>query len=228
MISTSDETWVPPPFIKEGFTAQNPMRGPDWDIERYAFSCLRYNSIEGAIRWCERMIKDGNFFRFTVRCPYHGNNIFWKCVCPLCNERYRMCVDYLLTLKKTVRDYCATHPELVGLETWKIMAEIREWTSTGRWDEQEGCRSSKVRSEDTQSQYHQFTETHLRAAGILGVPPDVPQNILKVRFRELIKQYHPDSVHHLGHEFRIIAEEKSKEIIWAHGYLASQRGTDSR
>jgi hypothetical protein len=209
--------------MKEGFTAQNPMSGPEWDVERYAFTWLQFgHSIEHTITLCERRIHEGNFSRLTVRCPYHGNNIFWKRVCPLCNSRYRMCIDYLLSLKKSVREYCATRPQLVGLETWEIIAQIRDWTRTGRWHAEEARESSRPAGEQARSNVPTFSTTHRHAAAILGVSPDSPREILQVRFRELIKQYHPDSVHHLGHEFRVIAEEKAKEIIWAHQYLSSR------
>lgn len=223
MISKTGETHVPPPLMKEGLSAEHPMRGPQWDVERYVFSWLRHgDSIEETVRWCEKMINEGNFSRITMRCPYHGINIFWKRVCPLCNERYRMCIDYLVSLKKTVRQYCATRPELVGLESWEIRAKILDWTRTGRWEEREAPNASRPAEEKKQVRVPVFDANRRRAAAILGVAPDVAPDVLKARFREMIKQYHPDSVHHLGHEFRVMAEEKTKEIIWANGLLSEQ------
>jgi len=42
---------------------------------------------------------------------------------------------------------------------------------------------------------------------------------IKKKYREVIAQYHPDKVHHLGHEFSVIAEKKTREINEAYDYF---------
>lgn len=51
---------------------------------------------------------------------------------------------------------------------------------------------------------------------ILGVRGDASPDEIKAAYRRLVNQYHPDKVVHLGEEFRLLAEEKFKEIQQAY------------
>ena len=44
---------------------------------------------------------------------------------------------------------------------------------------------------------------------------DVPQ-VVESKYHDLLKQYHPDHVTHLGKEFQIMAEEKTKRLNQAY------------
>lgn len=48
---------------------------------------------------------------------------------------------------------------------------------------------------------------------------EITQKELKKRYRELLKQFHPDTVNTLGEEYRAIAERKTKEINTAYDEL---------
>ncbi|MBU2488813.1 MAG: J domain-containing protein [Proteobacteria bacterium] len=48
-----------------------------------------------------------------------------------------------------------------------------------------------------------------------------PQEIWKA-FRAKANQYHPDQVQHLGEEFRVLAEERFKDIQQAYRELTAQ------
>ncbi|MFH1885653.1 MAG: J domain-containing protein [Pseudomonadota bacterium] len=57
---------------------------------------------------------------------------------------------------------------------------------------------------------------------ILEVPLSAtPQEIWKA-FRAKANQYHPDQVQHLGEEFRVLAEERFKDIQQAYRELTAQ------
>ena len=43
---------------------------------------------------------------------------------------------------------------------------------------------------------------------------DLSISNLKTKYKELISQYHPDKVSHLGKELQVLAEEKTREIIF--------------
>ena len=45
---------------------------------------------------------------------------------------------------------------------------------------------------------------------------------IKKAYRKLSMQYHPDKVRHLGEEFRLVAEEKMKEINQAYDFFKKQ------
>jgi hypothetical protein len=51
---------------------------------------------------------------------------------------------------------------------------------------------------------------------LLGVTEQNSAEEIKSRYRELIAQYHPDKVQHLGKEFEALAEEKTRAIIEAY------------
>jgi len=54
---------------------------------------------------------------------------------------------------------------------------------------------------------------------ILGVEKGAPLNEVKAAYRKLAIKYHPDKVNHLGDEFKILAEQKFKEIQEAYQEL---------
>jgi DnaJ like chaperone protein len=54
---------------------------------------------------------------------------------------------------------------------------------------------------------------------ILGVRPDADHQKIRAAYRELVNQYHPDKVAHLGEEFQKLAEERFKEIQQAYDTL---------
>lgn len=57
---------------------------------------------------------------------------------------------------------------------------------------------------------------------ILGLEPGADNEVIKKAYRKLSMKYHPDKVRHLGEEFRVIAEQKMKEINGAYDYFKKQ------
>lgn len=53
----------------------------------------------------------------------------------------------------------------------------------------------------------------------LGLQMGATAEEIKKAYRKLSMQYHPDKVRHLGEEFRVVAEEKMKEINAAYDFL---------
>ena len=60
-------------------------------------------------------------------------------------------------------------------------------------------------------------DTHYTA---LGVPETASQLQIKIAYRNLLKQIHPDTVSTLSPELRVIAESATKEIIEAYTVLS--------
>jgi DnaJ like chaperone protein len=56
----------------------------------------------------------------------------------------------------------------------------------------------------------------------LGLEKDASAEEVKIAYRKLSMQYHPDKVRHLGDEFRAIAEDKMKEINAAYDFFKKQ------
>jgi DnaJ like chaperone protein len=57
---------------------------------------------------------------------------------------------------------------------------------------------------------------------VLGLQKGADMEEIKKAYRKLSMQYHPDKVRHLGEEFRIVAEEKMKEINQAYDFFKKQ------
>jgi DnaJ-domain-containing protein 1 len=62
-----------------------------------------------------------------------------------------------------------------------------------------------------------------RARLLLGVNSDATLDQLKLRYRELLSQYHPDKTQHLGIELQELAANKTRQIIEAYELLVSAR-----
>jgi hypothetical protein len=56
---------------------------------------------------------------------------------------------------------------------------------------------------------------------ILQVAPEADPKEIKAAYLKAMAQYHPDKVSHLGDEFRVLAEEKAKNIQQAYSTLYS-------
>jgi DnaJ like chaperone protein len=54
---------------------------------------------------------------------------------------------------------------------------------------------------------------------VLGLEPGADAASIKKAHRKLSMKYHPDKVQHLGEEFRLVAEEKMKEINAAYDFF---------
>jgi DnaJ like chaperone protein len=72
-------------------------------------------------------------------------------------------------------------------------------------------------AEDWKSEEHQSPEE--RYMNIFGLKGNSSEDEIKKKYRELISQYHPDKVQHLGLEFRQMAEYKTKEIQKAYDFF---------
>lgn len=61
-----------------------------------------------------------------------------------------------------------------------------------------------------------------RAARILGLRGSVTRDNIKKAYRDLVSQYHPDKVSHLGPKLKAVAEKEMKEINEAYSYFKAQ------
>lgn len=72
-------------------------------------------------------------------------------------------------------------------------------------------------AEDARSRDYEDPET--RYAKVLDLPRNFTAPEIKERFRQLIAQYHPDKVSHLGPDLRDMANRKTREILEAYDYF---------
>ena len=57
---------------------------------------------------------------------------------------------------------------------------------------------------------------------VLGIERNATEDEIKRAYRQLANKYHPDKVHHLGEEFKKLAEQRFKEIEEAHRILTKR------
>lgn len=82
--------------------------------------------------------------------------------------------------------------------------------------------SDQKRSE---SSTHKVNAEHYYAA-VLGLSGPVNADDLRRRYRELVLQYHPDRVSHLGIKLKVLADREIKAINEAYGYFKDKYGID--
>jgi DnaJ like chaperone protein len=58
---------------------------------------------------------------------------------------------------------------------------------------------------------------------VLGIDESASEETIKGAYRELVGQYHPDKVAHLGEEFKRLAEERFKQIQQAYQNIQHSR-----
>lgn len=67
-----------------------------------------------------------------------------------------------------------------------------------------------------------------RYYAVLGLEAGADFDTIKKTYRKLSMQYHPDKVAHLGDEFKVVAEEKMKEINAAYDFFKKKFNGDGR
>jgi DnaJ like chaperone protein len=97
---------------------------------------------------------------------------------------------------------------VLGLLIWQ---SSRQGKPTGTPREQSGNRDDTGRPGGSQ---HRDTPHE-----IFGLKTGATRDEIESRFKELIKQYHPDRVAHLGEDLRNLAHEKTIEIQRAYEFL---------
>jgi DnaJ-domain-containing protein 1 len=82
-------------------------------------------------------------------------------------------------------------------------------------------RTSPPPSPPPKPEVNQITSLR-QAIEILGLPPKTTTSQAKARFRELMAQYHPDKVAHLGPELRELAAKKALQINLAYQFITKK------
>jgi DnaJ like chaperone protein len=88
----------------------------------------------------------------------------------------------------------------------------------GKKKEEQSQQQSKGHTENPKNKDERYF------ASILGLPPGSTSGDFKNRYRELVMQYHPDRVAHLGPKLKEFAEQQMKEINEAYDFFKSKYG----
>ena len=79
---------------------------------------------------------------------------------------------------------------------------------SGPWGQRTNHGQAADRSSRTKSPYE-----------VLGIKAGASRSEITAKYREMVRQYHPDKVANLGPELRELAEQRMKEINAAYDYL---------
>jgi DnaJ like chaperone protein len=86
----------------------------------------------------------------------------------------------------------------------------------GKKREEQSQQQSKGHTENQKNKDERYFES------ILGLHPGSTSDEIKNRYRELVMQYHPDRVAHLGPKLREVAEQQMREINEAYDFFKSK------
>ena len=108
---------------------------------------------------------------------------------------------------------------IIGL-LWRYLFHEKQSPQT-KWSRIFGSqnranRSSQSRRKESKFGHAQETSDHRNPYDVLGIPHTATTAEVKSAYRKLVVKYHPDKVAHLGDEFKIMAEDRFKEIQQAY------------
>ncbi len=113
---------------------------------------------------------------------------------------------------------------ILGALYWYFIyrpAKIRAKSGKAYYQKGEGRRSESYQENQERAQRDKrFSKSD--PYEVLGVRRQASIDDIKSAYRKLAAKYHPDKVDHLGDEFRILAEQKFKEIQEAYQELVSR------
>ena len=113
---------------------------------------------------------------------------------------------------------------ILGLVIWYILTGnvpgffkqtlFRFYRNTEHTDHQNSSHQERAHKKTSDSVHSEMAPHE-----ILGVGPTASKDEIRMAYRKLANQYHPDKVHHLGTEFQQLAEVKFKVIQEAYQKL---------
>jgi len=113
---------------------------------------------------------------------------------------------------------------IVGLAYWYFIyrpAKIRAKSQRAYYREGEGRRRESYQEDQKRAQTDKrFSKSD--PYEVLGIQREASIDDIKRAYRKLAAKYHPDKVDHLGDEFRVLAEQKFKDIQEAYQELVDR------
>jgi DnaJ like chaperone protein len=91
-----------------------------------------------------------------------------------------------------------------------------------RFASDNGQKFSEDHTDEASSGFDEQASTNIDPYMTLGISRNATQEEIKRAYRKLANKYHPDKVHHLGPEFKDLAEKRFKAIQEAYQSLLQQ------
>ncbi|MEY4667816.1 MAG: hypothetical protein RL518_515 [Pseudomonadota bacterium] len=105
---------------------------------------------------------------------------------------------------------------IFGLALWRVLKDRRERAASQHRANGAG------QGQGTDTPGHKHTTKPADPYALFKLSPKATQAEVDERYKELVKDYHPDRVAHLGEDLRKVAHEKMIEIQQAYEFLSKK------
>lgn len=136
------------------------------------------------------------------------------------DSTYQIAISNNINAQKFYNDFIAYINSYQGRQQQREYSRQNSYSHNYQQDNRGSSDSHKSNDSKTRSQTESSGILTLESARtILGVRMGASQDEIRKAYLELVKKYHPDKVSHLAEEFRVIAENRMKEINAAYALL---------
>lgn len=136
------------------------------------------------------------------------------------DSTYQIAISNNVNAQKFYNEFIAYINSYLGRQQQREYSRQNSYSYNYQQDNRGSSDSHKSSDSKTRSQTESSGVLTLESArAILGVRMGASQDEIRKAYLELVKKYHPDKVSHLADEFRVIAENRMKEINAAYVLL---------
>lgn len=136
------------------------------------------------------------------------------------DSAYQIAISNNVNAQKFYNEFIAYRNSYLGRQQQKEYSRQNSYSYNYQQDNRSSSDSHKSNDSKNRSQTASSGALTLESARtILGVKIGASQDEIRKAYLELVKKYHPDKVSHLADEFRVIAENRMKEINAAYMLL---------
>lgn len=136
------------------------------------------------------------------------------------DSKYQIAISNNANAQKLYNEFNAYLNSYLGRRQKRGYSHQNSYSYGSQQDNRSSNDSYKSRDSNSRSQSEPSGKlTFETAKTILGVRMGASQDEIRRAYLELVKKYHPDKVSHLADEFKVIAENKMKEINAAYALL---------
>lgn len=159
---------------------------------------------------------------FQVNMGFVGIQMAW--VDDLINRHLRSPLAFEVVMEELNRNFNYDSKLILLQLLYRIAYSDNDFSSSEKDIIAEIVAALSIKAEDD-NRIKQFVSPGQSASknwDILGVKPGASKEEIKAAYRQLIKENHPDKVHHLGEEFQKVAQRRMAEINAAYNELLKE------
>ncbi|HLP17564.1 MAG TPA: J domain-containing protein [Bacteroidota bacterium] len=137
-------------------------------------------------------------------------------------------VEYMTTTYQTSTTFYASLKRIAGNSSFRSKKKYSKYEKYERYERYEKYERFEHEKEETAAGEKEKKFDHLTATdhekmkyygAVLGLQGRITKAQIRKKYLELVAQYHPDKVQHLGSELRALGESKTKDLNLAYEWL---------